>query len=521
MREKFPKRFSDQMADLKNFADGALLPVIADSNIEMASTTSPFSNSSFAEQSSNSSPAKVPKMFSSTPSTAPKPKPAISDGAAQSKSKTKLRAFQSPLPSSSSPPSPVIESSYQQQDEINTSFPATSIPNVDFSNNYLSDTSDIEDAITEMSPIPMQETENEEDQEDLEALYLKLKSKGNISSTQQTTSEPITKSSEDSRNLHEQVEKIKGFLSYKVPNVSQALYLLDQLQAEILTFELINIKSNPQPQQIKNQTPNQVQTQTSQASKQSSSLIPEVPSPNPTILLFPNSTNSGELTEILNKELHPEEFNTTNIKPIKGNGLAISFKSKSDMLNLQTKIESNANLRVLIKSKSPAKRLPSLIVQNVPNSTTVVTLQEALKVQLHLSAPPKLRFKFRGTFQDTSNWVFEASASTLQSTLKIKKLHIGWSMFNIKEFFHIKRCNFCQAFGHTTKDCTYQIPSCGSCAGHHATRDCLTQALCCVNCFESNLFSGTIYPTTHPTWDSHCPFYQIEKQQYCSTRDYN
>ncbi|GBO17150.1 hypothetical protein AVEN_66607-1 [Araneus ventricosus] len=254
---------------------------------------------------------------------------------------------------------------------------------------------------------------------------------------------------------------------------------------------------------------------------QSSSLIPAVPSPNPTILLFPNSTTSGKLTEILNKELHPEEFNTTNIKPIKGNILVISFKSNSDMLNLQTKIDSNANLRDLIKSKSPAKRLPSLIVHNVPNSTTVETLQEALKVQLHLSAPPKPRFKFRGTIQDTSNWVFEASASTLQSTLKIKKLHIGWSMFNIKEFFHIKRCNFCQAFGHTTKDCTHQIPSCGSCAGHHATRDCLTQALCCVNCFESNLFTGTLYPTTHPAWDSQCPFYQIEKQQYCSTRDYN
>ncbi|GBO12316.1 hypothetical protein AVEN_188919-1, partial [Araneus ventricosus] len=152
MRERFPTRFSDQMADLKKFADGALLPVIADSNIEVASITSPFSNSSLAEQSSNSSPTKEPKLFSSTPSTVPKPKPAISDRAVQSKSKTKLRALQSSHPTSSSPPSPVIESSYQQQDEINTSIPETSIPNVDFSTNYLSDTSDIEDAITEMSP---------------------------------------------------------------------------------------------------------------------------------------------------------------------------------------------------------------------------------------------------------------------------------------------------------------------------------------------------------------------------------
>ncbi|GBN15145.1 hypothetical protein AVEN_35352-1 [Araneus ventricosus] len=478
MREKFPMSFANLMANLKNFADGALLPEKADSNIEVASFTNPISNFSPVGQSSS-------KLFSSTPSNVPKPKLATSGKAEQLNSKAKLRALQSSHSTSS---------------------------------NFLSDTSDIEGAITEMSPIPMQELG---DEEDLEVLFLKLKGKENISSTQQSTTESISKFSEDACNLHEQVEKIKGFLSSKVPNVGHALFLLDQLQAEILANELINIKPYPQPQQMKNQTSKQVQTQTSQVSNQPHSSIPAVPSPNPTILLFPNSTSSGNLSDILNKELQPEEFNTTNIKPIKGNGLAISFKSNSDMINLQTKIDSNVNLKELIKSKSPAKRQPSLIVHNVPSSTTEETLQEALRDQLHLSAPLNLRFKFRGTIQDTSNWVFEASASILQSTLKIQKLHIGWSMFKIKEFFHIKRCNFCHAFGHTTKDCTYQIPSCGSCAGHHATQDCLSQTICCVNCFESNLFTGTLHPTTHPAWDRQCPFYQKEKQQYCSSRNYN
>ncbi|GBN53575.1 hypothetical protein AVEN_201413-1 [Araneus ventricosus] len=511
MREKFPMRFTNLMANLKNFADGALLPEKADSNIEVASFTNPISNFSPAGQSSS-------KLFSSTPSNVPKPKLATSSKAEQLNSKAKLRALQSLHSTSSSPPSPVLESNHLQPVQVNSPIPATSIPNVDFSSNFLSDTSDIEGAITEMSPIPKQELG---DEEDLEVLFLKWKGKENISSTQQSTTESISKFSEDTCNLHEQVEKIKGFLSSKVPNVGHALNLLDQLQAEILANELINIKPYPQPQQMKNQTSKQVQTQTSQVSNQPPSSIPAVPSPNPTILLFPNSTSSGNLSDILNKELQPEEFNTTNIKPIKGNGLAISFKSNSDMINLQTKIVSNVNLKELIKSKSPAKTLPSLIVHNVPSSINEETLQEALKVQLHLSAPLNLRFKFRGTIQDRSNWVFEASASILQSTLKIQKLHIGWSMFKIKEFFHIKRCNFCHAFGHTTKDCTYQIPSCGSCAGHHATQDCLSQTICCVNCFESNLFTGTLHPTTHPAWDRQCPFYQIEKQQYCSSRDYN
>ncbi|GBM40334.1 hypothetical protein AVEN_23896-1 [Araneus ventricosus] len=476
MREKLPLRFANLMENLRNFADGALLAEIADTSIEVASFTNSISNFSLAGQSTSSTTAKEPKLITSTPSLVPKPNLANSGKAEQSKSKAKLRALQFSPSSSTRTPSPVLEISHLQPDNHNSPTTATSIPNADFSSqNFFSDTSDIEGAITEMSSIPMQELE------DLEVLFSKLKGKEVTFPTQQAISETFSKLSEDTNSLHEQVEKIKGILSSKVPNVGHALFLLDQLQADILATELMNIK--PQPQQVKNQTLNQLQTHTSQVSNPTPSSFPAVPPSNPTILLFPISS-SKNLTDILNKELHPGEFNTTNIKPIK------------------------------------AKRLPSLIVHNVPSSTIEETIQEALMNQLHLSDPLKLRFKFRGTIQDTSNWVFEASASTPKSTQKIKKLHIGWSMFKISEFYHIKRCNFCQAFGHTTKDCTHQIPSCGSCAGHHATRDCLSQVSCCVNCFESNLFAGTLHPTSHPAWDRRCPFFQTEKQQYCSTRDY-
>ncbi|GBL97235.1 Retrovirus-related Pol polyprotein from type-1 retrotransposable element R1 [Araneus ventricosus] len=52
-------------------------------------------------------------------------------------------------------------------------------------------------------------------------------------------------------------------------------------------------------------------------------------------------------------------------------------------------------------------------------------------------------------------------------------------MYQISEFFHIKRCNFCQAYGHTTKNCHHNIPSCATCAGYHSTRDCLSDYCFC------------------------------------------
>ncbi|XP_055924646.1 uncharacterized protein LOC129956733 [Argiope bruennichi] len=52
-------------------------------------------------------------------------------------------------------------------------------------------------------------------------------------------------------------------------------------------------------------------------------------------------------------------------------------------------------------------------------------------------------------------------------------------MHQVKEFFHIKRCNKCQGFRHLAKDCPNTRPFCGNCAGHHkwcaSTMQCTTK----------------------------------------------
>ncbi|GBM94864.1 hypothetical protein AVEN_210625-1 [Araneus ventricosus] len=513
MREKDPQRFSNLVEDLGHFAGGILMSDIVDNCDELASYVKSLSSNTSNSQSSTTAPTKQLNKLTSTPTKTSRLNSVEPIKNLQPELNQKMRTLHSS--SSTRTPSQIIENELSQLDHHTPPPMAISFPEAEFSaQNFPSDTTDIDGAINEMSSIPLQDFQVEED---LEVLYTKLKGKQFIPLSQRDQKERKDQIDDDRDNLHEQVDKIRGVLSSSTPDVGKALLLLDQLQADILASELIYIK--PQSQQLNIKTKNQIPSCSTQASIPTSPLLAE-PSSNPTILLFPSSNTSKNLTAILNEELPSKDFNPTNIKSIKGNGLAISFKTANDLENLQSKIDGNANLKSSIHSKRPKKRLPSLIVYNISSSTKVEAIQEALVNQLALSDPPKLGFHFRGSTQDSLNWVFEASATILQSIQKTKKLQIGWSMFRISEFYHIKRCNFCQAFGHTTKDCFLHLPSCGYCADHHATRDCLSQVHCCINCFESNLYAGTQHPTSHPAWDRKCPFFQTEKQRYCNTRDY-
>ncbi|GBN51090.1 hypothetical protein AVEN_85973-1 [Araneus ventricosus] len=146
--------------------------------------------------------------------------------------------------------------------------------------------------------------------------------------------------------------------------------------------------------------------------------------PNPTILLYPTTNSSSNLSELLNETLPPRDFHPTNIKPLRGNGLAMSFLSPSHIKNFQSKLEENINLKSSIKTKLPTKRSPSCILYNVPITTKEKVIQEALKSQLNLSSPLKLRFSFKGHSTTTTNWVFKTSASTLNTIHQVQKIQL-------------------------------------------------------------------------------------------------
>ncbi|GBM97196.1 hypothetical protein AVEN_149524-1 [Araneus ventricosus] len=349
-----------------------------------------------------------------------------------------------------------------------------------------------------------------EEEEDLEILYSRLKSNSKCISQDLATEE------EDPNSFHALAEGIREALSISNPDINKALSLLDTLQANYLVAEITKVT----PVRVKQRSQQITKSPFKMNQPSFSSDHQATISPNPTILLYPTTNLTSNLPEMLNEALSPRDFNPTNIKPLRGNGLAISFQTSSQIKQFQSKLEENNNLKSSISTKLPTKRSPSFILYNVPNPTKEAAIQEALKIQLNLTNPLNLRFKFKGNTNETTNWVFEATTPTLNIIQQVQKIRIGWSMLKISEFFHFKKCNFCQAFGHTTKDCHRQIPSCSKCADHHLISDCQSQSFCCINCLESNIFTGSEYPTFHSAKDRSCPFLQDAINKYRATRDY-
>ncbi|GBM98149.1 hypothetical protein AVEN_167421-1 [Araneus ventricosus] len=162
-----------------------------------------------------------------------------------------------------------------------------------------------------------------------------------------------------------------------------------------------------------------------------------------------------------------------------------------------------------------------LIIKNVPASIPIEEIHSAIQVFSKNSGSLKVRFQFPGSKPDTTNWVLESPATVLTELIHIKKIPLRWNMYQISEFYHIKRCNFCQAYGHTTKNCHHNIPSCATCAGYHSTKDCLSEYCFCVNCYSTNNLDHNNPSSYHSARDKRCPCYLTEIELYKKSRDYS
>ncbi|GBN15583.1 hypothetical protein AVEN_241081-1 [Araneus ventricosus] len=183
------------------------------------------------------------------------------------------------------------------------------------------------------------------------------------------------------------------------------------------------------------------------------------------------------------------------MKNIKSDGLAISLASSEDKVIFNTEISTIESLITKITIKTPKKRHPSVIIYNVHVDVPESEIQETLRNHMHIDTELKPRFKFRGRSTNHQNWAFVTPAAEFSSLITFNKIPIRWQMHRLGEFYHYKLCNYCQSFGHTTKDCTFSTPSCGHCSGYHMTRDCSHEFVTCVNCFISNQNYSTNLPT--------------------------
>ena len=100
------------------------------------------------------------------------------------------------------------------------------------------------------------------------------------------------------------------------------------------------------------------------------------------------------------------------------------------------------------------------------------------------------------------------------------KIHIGVSVHNIVDRFHIKRCNTCQGLGHYQDKCD-KSPVCGFCAKDHKSDVCPDKNKAhtfhkCINCAgDGPNASG------HPAFWSKCPAYKAAQEKSKKAQSHN
>ncbi|GBL85251.1 hypothetical protein AVEN_222723-1 [Araneus ventricosus] len=284
---------------------------------------------------------------------------------------------------------------------------------------------------------------------------------------------------------------------------------LQQCQHEI-TYKLSLLPPGPSSTSTINKLSYQPNSKPNPSSSQSVSKKPP-------LLLHTVHDSSIEIPVILSEAIPSSDYDIHNIRPISKSGLVITLNFEDDKIKLSTAIQKISS-KVTIKNTG--KRHPSMILYNVPSNISDEEIQSHLQVFQTNQCPLKIRFQFKGRLSNTRNLVFETPSAQFHKLKNIKKVPIKWKMYYLSEFHHIKRCNFCQSFGHTTKDSRYNIPSWANCVGHHQTKDCASNYHLCVNCYTQNSFNSSDPVIFHSAKDFNCPCFQEELARFRKSRDY-
>ncbi|GBN99318.1 hypothetical protein AVEN_184966-1 [Araneus ventricosus] len=213
-----------------------------------------------------------------------------------------------------------------------------------------------------------------------------------------------------------------------------------------------------------------------------------------TILVYPakDSSEAASVEEILKNTIRPEaNVKIREFRKVKNQGVAVSCDSVKDIQSIISRLDGDNSAKEKVSHRMPGKRHPSIIIYDLPNTITDQEVQEALRTYTEDGENLRTRLKLKGRKPDTSHWVMEAPRQHFLQLKRFRKIAVNWNMFQIKEFFHVKRCQFCQAFGHTRQNCMYTVPNCGICADRHSTSYCRSNFQLCINCEESNRNSAT------------------------------
>ncbi|GBM29559.1 hypothetical protein AVEN_206399-1 [Araneus ventricosus] len=163
------------------------------------------------------------------------------------------------------------------------------------------------------------------------------------------------------------------------------------------------------------------------------------------ILVYPakDSSKATSVEEILKTTIRPEtSFKIREFSKVKNQGVAVVFDSVKDIRSIISRLDEDNSTKEKFSHRMPGKSRPSIILYDHQNTIADQEAQEAFRIYTEDGENLRLRLKLKGRKRDTYHCVMEAPGMHFLQLKRFRKIAVNWDVFQMKEFYHVERCQF-------------------------------------------------------------------------------
>lgn len=212
-----------------------------------------------------------------------------------------------------------------------------------------------------------------------------------------------------------------------------------------------------------------------------------------------------------------------NVRNISKGAVLIKCADTHSRNTIKSKVEEVLNDKYQIENG--VKRNPRVIIVGVEED--IINLEEenmkrALLEQndlRNMANDIKIIAKFMTKNKKSGSIIIETEPTHFNTLLKMDKINLGWRKCKLYEYFNVRRCFKCLAYGHKAAECTQDV-SCSKCAGNHNSNECNTESVMCINCVRASKKYKIKIDTEHNAFDKNCTCYKRAIEQATNKTNY-
>ncbi|GBM53617.1 hypothetical protein AVEN_105500-1 [Araneus ventricosus] len=252
----------------------------------------------------------------------------------------------------------------------------------------------------------------------------------------------------------------------------------------------------------------------------------------PVVLVHPSGhppVAAPALKTMLEQSISPHQLGVKVLacQPAAGNGLLIRTETAEMARTITSAINSHGELSGVCTAREPRKRVPQILVYDVPPTSGPRDLEEAHFIEKLRSSNDlpegDIRVLFRKKGRGSSHhWVLSVAPAVFRHLPARGRLHWGFGSLKFREFFEPTRCFKCHRFGHVRQNCSALTELCSRCPGEHPFRDCPRETPVCRRCRDYNARNrnGPRVSIYHSALSEKCPIYLRECEALRSNTHY-